>query len=144
MVRSHATCPPTSTVLILSRLRHSRLGAPNSWTLTLRTSRVPARSLDLCHLSSSRWTVLILSRLRHSRSRKTSLYDSRCPNPRYGRSRDTRPLSDERLRSLSQISRFLMSSARTLVLRTPELPNVDIPIQPPSRDFRSAALRVRF
>jgi hypothetical protein len=45
-----------------------------------------------------RWTVLILSRLRHSRSRKASLYDSRCPNPRYGRSRDTRPLSDEWLR----------------------------------------------
>jgi hypothetical protein len=42
------------------------------------------------------------------------------------------------------ISGLLMSSAQTLVLRTPELPNVDIPIRTPSRDFRSAALRVRF
>jgi hypothetical protein len=40
------------TVLILSWLRHSRLGASNLWALTLRTSEF-ARSLDLCHLSSS-------------------------------------------------------------------------------------------
>ena len=35
-----------------SRFRHSRLGAPNSWSLSLRTSEF-MRSLDLCHLSSS-------------------------------------------------------------------------------------------
>jgi hypothetical protein len=40
------------TALILSWLRHSRLGASNLWTPTSRTSEF-TRSLDLCHLSSS-------------------------------------------------------------------------------------------
>jgi hypothetical protein len=40
------------TARILSWLRHSRLGASKLWALTSRTSEV-ARSLDLCHLSSS-------------------------------------------------------------------------------------------
>jgi hypothetical protein len=38
--------------LILSWLRHSRLGASNFWTPTSRTSEFTS-SLDLCHLSSS-------------------------------------------------------------------------------------------
>jgi hypothetical protein len=42
------------------------------------------------------------------------------------------------------LSRFLRSSTQTLVLRIPELPNADIPIQSPSRNSRSATLRVRF
>jgi len=35
-----------------SQFFYSRIGAPNLWALTLRTSEF-ARSLDLCHLSSS-------------------------------------------------------------------------------------------
>jgi hypothetical protein len=40
------------TILASRDFATSRLGAPNSWALTLRTSEF-ARSLDLCHLSSS-------------------------------------------------------------------------------------------
>jgi hypothetical protein len=46
------TRPQLWMALILSWLRHSRLGASNFWTPTPRTSEL-TRSLDLCHLSSS-------------------------------------------------------------------------------------------
>jgi hypothetical protein len=42
------------------------------------------------------------------------------------------------------LSRFLRSSTLTLILRIPELPNADIPIQSPSQYSRSATLRMRF
>jgi hypothetical protein len=42
------------------------------------------------------------------------------------------------------LSRFLRLSTQTLVLRIPELLNVDIPIQSPSQSSRSATLHVRF
>jgi hypothetical protein len=125
-----------STLLAISQLRHSRLGAPNLWALTLRTSEF-ARSLDLCHLSSSD------GRLRFSRdfaTREVEGLPSLNPD-REDLATCALPIGQLRFFRYFGIFEVECSDFRPLDPRTLEHRYPDLQ---PFRDFASVALCVRF